>query len=216
MVGHVSSDRVLQLAGGGSPCQYLGPGPWLATRSYGLRTAHRSSERQPQPMQSVSPSFRRSSSSIRSSIRSLQVLVRRSQSCLPGTRSVGSFSSSARISSSVRPMRWAKTTHERHAPRHRASVAPVARGVALGVDEAALFVEAQSRGGYSGPLRGDAHRHVHERFKLAALATKVADGGKPLLAGGEHRALREVSIPLSVTRRLFRVSMGDVGYGRIY
>lgn len=41
----------------------------------------------------------------------------------------------------------------------------------------------------------DDHRHVHERFKPAASAAEVADGGKPLLTGGEHRALDVLGAP---------------------
>ena len=68
-----------QLAGV-SPIQYRGPDPRRAARSSGLASLQRSSERQPQPMHSVSPRFRRCSSAIRPSILDAHVAESRDQS----------------------------------------------------------------------------------------------------------------------------------------
>jgi hypothetical protein len=60
-------------------------------------------------MHSVRPTFSRSSSAIRSSIRAPHLLDRRDQSRRVGARSAGSLASSEPISSSVSPTRWANT-----------------------------------------------------------------------------------------------------------
>ncbi len=91
------------------PSQYRGPGPRLAARSPGLASLQRSSDRQPQPMHSVRLPLRRSSSAMRASILAVHVLESRAQSRRVGARSGGSLASSAPISSSVSPTRWAKT-----------------------------------------------------------------------------------------------------------
>jgi hypothetical protein len=90
---------------GGSPIQYRGPGPSRAARSPGLERWHLSSDRHPQPMHSVRPAFRRSSSAIRPSMRDFQTLERRAQSRPVGTRCGGSFASSVAISSRDIPTR---------------------------------------------------------------------------------------------------------------
>ena len=89
------------------PVARAGPEPRGAVARVGGR--HRSSDRHPQPMHSVSPRRRRSSSTIRSSIRVVHFDESRDQSRLVGARSGGSFASSPAISSRLRPMRWAKT-----------------------------------------------------------------------------------------------------------
>ena len=60
-------------------------------------------------MHSVNPARRRWSSAIRRSIRSVHVLESRDQSLRVGARCGGSFASSLPISSSVSPIRCAKT-----------------------------------------------------------------------------------------------------------
>ena len=75
----------------------------------GWRSRQRSSDRHPQPMHSVNPSLRRSSSAIRSSIWALHQLESRAQSRRVGTRWGGRVASSAPICSSVSPTCWANT-----------------------------------------------------------------------------------------------------------
>ena len=110
-LGRLGVGRLDSAGSGASPTQNLGPGPRAAARSPGLARRQRLSERQPQPMHSVRPTLSRSSSAIRASMRVDHVLLSRDQSRFVGARSGGSFASSAAISSSVRPTRWAKTTN---------------------------------------------------------------------------------------------------------
>lgn len=91
------------------PSQYLAPGPLRPATSAGFAKLHRSIDRQPQPMHSPSPDRRRCNSAMRWSIRFAHALDSRDQSRRDGTRSAGSLASSAPISSSVSPIRCAKT-----------------------------------------------------------------------------------------------------------
>lgn len=91
------------------PSQYLGPGPLRPAISAGFARLQRSIDRQPQPMHSVSPDLRRCNSAMRWSMRLVHRPDKRDQSRRDGTRSAGNLASSAPISSSVSPIRCAKT-----------------------------------------------------------------------------------------------------------
>ncbi|SEI16366.1 hypothetical protein RTCCBAU85039_5422 [Rhizobium tibeticum] len=90
------------------PSQYLGPGPLRPATSAGFARLHRSIDKQPQPMHSVSPDRRRCNSAMRWSMRIAHSPDSRDQSRRDGTWSAGNLASSAPISSSVNPMRCAK------------------------------------------------------------------------------------------------------------
>ena len=97
---------------------------------------------------------------MRSSIRAAQVLESRDQSRRVGARSGGSFASSAPISSSVSPTRWAKTMKAMRRSTG-ARIAAVAGAGALGRDQPALLVEAERRGGDAA-----APRHLADRQQV--------------------------------------------------
>ena len=84
---------------------------------------------------------------MRSSMRAAPAGDRRAQSRRLGARSGGSFASSAPISSSVSPTRWANTMKAmRRSTGAGSGDGPCPR---LGADQAALLVEAQCRGGHA-------------------------------------------------------------------
>ena len=87
----------------------------------------------------------------------------------------GSVASSAPISSSESPTRWAKTMNAIRRSTGR-GIAPVPGSGALGADQAALLVEAQRRGGDAAAPRHLADREQlgHPRnFSIVALDFKL-------------------------------------------
>ena len=84
-------------------------GPSRAARSPGFASRQRSSDRQPQPMHSVSPRLQPLELGDPLVDPGAPPRERRDQSRFVGARSGGSLASSPAISSRVRPTRWAKT-----------------------------------------------------------------------------------------------------------
>ena len=116
---------------GGRRSSSAGPGRGAAARSPGLASRQRSSDRQPQPMHSVSPASRRSSSAMRSSIRAAPaarqprpVAARRARGRRAAWR--------ARADLVERQPDALGEDDERDPAQHRARVAAVARAGALG------------------------------------------------------------------------------------
>jgi hypothetical protein len=89
--------------------QATGPGPRAEARSEGLERRHLSSDRHPQPMHSVRPLRKRSSSAIFASMCRCQAAESFAHSVRVGTPWRGSLRSSAATSSSDRPIFCAKT-----------------------------------------------------------------------------------------------------------
>ena len=119
-----------------------------AARSSGLASWQRSSERHPQPMHSVSPSLRRSSSAIRSSIRDVHVAESRDQSRRVGAwwgRKLGELAADLL----ERQPDALGEDDEGDPAQHRPRVATVARTCPLGADQSSLLVEAKRRRGHA-------------------------------------------------------------------
>ena len=115
-------------------------------------------------MQLVSPLRRASSTAIRSSIRWRHPRVSRCQSWRLGARSAGSPASAVAISSRLSPTRWAMRMKaiRRSTSRRNRRWPP---GAPLGVDQTALLVEADGRGGQTAPVGhlSDGEELIHDR-----------------------------------------------------
>ena len=158
-VGHM---RGSMKASGSSPRRNRGPEPLPAAASSGLYRRHEVSERQPQPMQPVRSSRRRSRSTMRSSRRRRHVRESLAHSALVGARSSGSVRSD-RGDVGEREADALGGADECQASKGVASEPPLAGRRSRRGDQALRLVEPDRRGGQPA-----ARSHLADRQHVVA------------------------------------------------